>query len=88
MASQLNIKDAEVIRLARAEAARSGQSMTAVIRQALEQTARAREADIAARWAKVEEITAAFRAEMPAEWRRMTANQILQEFRDEDESGT
>lgn len=86
MASQLNIKDPETIRLAREQAARSGKSVTAVIRSALEQQSRDREAELAASWARVQEIAAEFRANMPPELKGKDARQIVNEFYDDEDA--
>lgn len=77
MVAQLNIKDAEAVRLAKELGARTGRSATAVIRQALEREWNLQEEIIAEKMRQVKELSAEFRKHMPPEWHNMTSKQIM-----------
>ena len=77
MAAQLNIKDAEAVRLAKELGARSGRSATAVIRQALEREWAMQEDIITERIRRAKELSAEFRKNMPPEWHNMNSKQIM-----------
>lgn len=81
---QLNIKDAETIRLARALAEQKGESVTATIKAALEREYREREERLQESLRRVREISAQFRAHMPPEWHGKTSKEIMDEIYDED----
>lgn len=80
MGAQLNIKDAETIRLARELADATGQPVTKAIKTALEQELARREEDIQARIARVNAIVAEFQRNMPEEWRGKTSKEIMDEI--------
>lgn len=84
MATQLNIKDAETIRLARAAAAHRNVSVTRAIRDALERDARDREAEVQRRIAAIKAAVAEFQAVMPPEWRHTTSKELMDSIYDED----
>lgn len=84
MASQLNIKDPETIRLARELAKARGSTVTGVIKAALEREALEREAKIAESLAVVKEISAEFRRNMPPEWHGKTSKEIMDEIYDDN----
>lgn len=84
MGVQLNIKDAETVRLARELADSTGQPITAAIRQALEHELQRREAEIQETLRRVKEISREFRANMPADWHGKTSKEIMDEMYDED----
>ncbi|MDG2533823.1 type II toxin-antitoxin system VapB family antitoxin [Sphingomonas sp. HITSZ_GF] len=83
MGAQLNIKDAETIRLARELSNELGISVTATIREALEEKARRREAEREELITKIMEISHEFRAAMPADWHGKTSKEIMDEIYDE-----
>ncbi len=80
MGAQLNIKDAETIRLARELADATGQPVTKAIKAALEQELARREEEIQARIARVNAIVAEFQRNMPEEWRGKTSKEIMDEI--------
>ncbi|MCX8477261.1 MAG: type II toxin-antitoxin system VapB family antitoxin [Sphingomonas sp.] len=84
MGAQLNIKDAETVRLARELADATGQPVTKAIRQALERELQRREEEIQETIARVQEISREFRAHMPADWHGKTSKEIMDEIYDED----
>lgn len=81
---QLNIKDAETIRLARALADASGESVTATIRKALEKEHREREEKVERTLARVHAISAEFRASLPPELRALSSKEWMDAIYDED----
>lgn len=83
MGVQLNIKDAETVRLARALADATGQPVTQAIKLALERELQRREEEIQVKIARVHEISREFRANMPEEWRGKTSKEIMDEMYDE-----
>ena len=83
MGAQLNIKDAETVRLARELADATGQPITQAIKQALERELARREEEIQVKLARVREISREFRANMPDEWRGKTSKEIMDEIYDE-----
>lgn len=84
MAGQLNIKDAETIRLARSLAKAKRSTVTGVIKAALEREAREREFEIEAKLARVNEIVAEFQRNLPPEWRGKTSKELMDAIYDED----
>ncbi len=58
MGVQLNIKDPETVRLARALAEKTGRTVTETIRSALEQVIADRDADVRHRMAEIDRIVA------------------------------
>ena len=84
MGVQLNIKDAETVRLARELADSTGQPITTAIRIALEHEVQRREAEIQETLRRVKEISREFRANMPADWHGKTSKEIMDEMYDED----
>jgi len=80
MATQLNIKDGEVIRLAKELAGRTGRSVTSVIRSALEGEWNRQEDVIAEKVRQAKAISAEFRQHMPREWHNMSSKQIMDEI--------
>lgn len=83
MGAQLNIKDAETIRLARELADATGQPVTKAIRAALEQELARREAEIQAKIERANAIVAEFQRHMPEEWRGKTSKEIMDSIYDE-----
>ncbi len=81
---QLNIKDAETIRLARELADASGQSVTATIRKALEREYREREEKVARTLERVREISAEFRANLPDHLQALSSKEWMDAIYDED----
>lgn len=84
MGVQLNIKDAETVRLARELADATGQPITKAIKQALERELQRREADIEETIARVKEISREFVASVPAEMRGKTSKEWMDDLYDED----
>jgi len=84
MGVQLNIKDEETVKLARALADKLGKSVTTTIKDALTaemaRLAHEREAKIEA----IMQISADFRKNMPADWHGKTSKEIMDEIYDED----
>lgn len=83
MGVQLNIKDPETIRLARALSTAKGETITATIRGALEREQALREADIDERRRRILASAAEFRRNMPPEWHGKTSREIMDEIYDE-----
>ena len=84
MPAQLNIKDAETVRLVRDYAAQTKRTVTATVREAVERDLRAREADIEARIQQVNELVDEVRRTMPAEWRNKSSAEIMESMYDDD----
>lgn len=84
MGVQLNIKDAETIRLAKELAGSSGETITATIRTALEREQRARAEKLEDALRFVQELSAEFMANLPPEWEGKTSKQIMDSIYDED----
>lgn len=84
MGAQLNIKDAETVRLAREFADATGQPITKAIRQALQHALQQREAEIQATIARVREIGREFRASMPEEMRGKSSREWMDDLYDDD----
>lgn len=84
MGVQLNIKDAETVRLARELADSTGQPITTAIRQALEHELQRREADIQETIKRVKEISSEFVASIPSEMRGKTSKEWMDGIYDED----
>ncbi len=84
MGVQLNIKDAETVRLARELAYATGQTVTQVIRLALEREMQRREDEFAAFVGKVKELSREFVASMPPEMRGKTSKEWMDDMYDED----
>ena len=84
MGVQLNIKDAETVRLARQLADATGQPVTQAIRSALERELQRREEEFAAFSAKVKEISREFVASIPAEMRGKSSKEWMDDIYDED----
>ncbi|WP_158298790.1 type II toxin-antitoxin system VapB family antitoxin [Sphingomonas psychrotolerans] len=84
MGVQLNIKDAETVRLARQLADATGQPVTQVIRLALEREVQRREEEFAEVLAKVKEISREFIASMPPEMRGKSSKEWMDDMYDED----
>lgn len=85
MASQLNIKDAETIRLAQALASASGRTMTAVIRAALERENREREDLRSEKLRAVQALLADFWAKSPPEWRNVSSKEAMDSIYDDNQ---
>lgn len=83
---QLNIKDAETVRMARDLADASGQSVTATVRAGLEVLADRRKADEEAWLARVDAIVAEFQKHMPAEWEGKSSKEIMDSIYNADGS--
>jgi antitoxin VapB len=84
MGVQLNIKDAETVRLARELAEATGQPITAAIRQALQHELDRREEEVQATIARVREISREFRANIPEDMRGKTSKEWMDSIYDED----
>lgn len=84
MGVQLNIKDAETVRLARELADATGQPVTQAIKQALESELRRRETEIEETIARVKEITREFVASIPLEMRGKSSKEWMDDMYDED----
>ncbi|MGK6320600.1 type II toxin-antitoxin system VapB family antitoxin [Sphingomonas sp. DT-204] len=84
MGVQLNIKDAETIRLARKLAEQKGESVTATIKAALEREYREREEQLQESLRRVREISAQFRAGLRPEWQGKSSKEIMDAIYDED----
>ncbi len=83
MASQLNIKDAETIAMARQLAKARNTTVTGVIKAALEREIRERDAAREAKIAAIMKIVEDFRRTMPEDWRGKTSKEIMDEIYDE-----
>jgi len=84
MGAQLNIKDAETIRLARELAEATGQPVTQAIRHALERELQRREDEIQETIRQVKEISREFIASIPPEMRGKTSKEWMEAIYDED----
>ncbi|GEM_PF-687149 len=84
MGAQLNIKDAETIRLARELADATGQPVTQAIRHALERELQRREEEIQETIRQVKEISREFIASIPPEMRGKTSKEWMDAIYDED----
>lgn len=84
MGVQLNIKDAETIRLAKELAGSSGKTITATIRAALEREHKAREEKFEEALRFVREVSAEFTADKPPEWVGKTSREIMDSIYDDD----
>lgn len=84
MGVQLNIKDAETVRLARELASATGQPVTQAVRQALEGELRRREEEIQAKMTRLREIAREFREGMPEELRGLTSKEWMDDMYDDD----
>ncbi len=84
MGVQLNIKDAETVRLARSLADSTGRSVTETIREALQKAIAEREQEVERRMSEIREAVAEFRKVMPEEWRGKTSKEIMDAIYDED----
>ena len=84
VATQLNIKDAETIGLARKLAKATGRSITETVKAALRKEDDAREAERVEFFRRVKQISDDFRAHMPADWHGKTSKEIMDEIYDED----
>jgi antitoxin VapB len=83
MGAQLNIKDAETIRLARELAEATGQPITQAIRAALERELQRREEEVQETIRRVNEIVVEFKRDLPEEWRGRTSREIMDSIYDE-----
>lgn len=83
MGAQLNIKDAETVRLARELADATGQPITKAIKQALERELERREEEIHAKIARANRIVDEFQRNLPEEWRGKTSREIMDAIYDE-----
>jgi antitoxin VapB len=84
MGVQLNIKDAETVRLARQLAEATGQPVTQVIRAALERELQRREEEFSELLAKVKEISREFVESIPPEMRGKSSKEWMDGMYDED----
>jgi antitoxin VapB len=84
MGVQLNIKDAETVRLARELAAQTGKSVTETIRVALERAWTNRQNEIERRIAEINASVDRLRQHLPPEWEGRTSKEIMDELYDED----
>lgn len=85
MATQLNIKDVETVRLVRQYAQETGRSVTATVRAAIENDRRAHEAGMVERMQRVDALVAEVRANMPEEWRDKSAKEIMDSMYDDEQ---
>lgn len=85
MATQLNIKDPETVRLARELAGKTGRTVTETVRAALEKAQEDRERAIAEKIAAAKEIVAEFQRIMPEEWRGKTSKEVMDAIYDDNE---
>lgn len=83
MASQLNIKDAETIAMARQLAKARNTTVTGVIKAALEREVREREQALAEKLARIDEIVAEFKRNLPPEWVGKTSKELMDAIYDE-----
>ncbi|HEX8387529.1 MAG TPA: type II toxin-antitoxin system VapB family antitoxin [Sphingomonas sp.] len=84
MATQLNIKDPETVRLARELARSTGKSVTETVRDALRQSEAAREAEIERKIAELDAVVDRIARLLPPEWEGRTSKEIMDEIYDED----
>ena len=83
MGAQLNIKDAETVRLAKELAGELGKSVTDTIREALEEKVLQRAAKRQATIDAINKIVDDFQRNMPEEWRGRTSKEIMDAIYDE-----
>jgi antitoxin VapB len=86
MAVQLNIKDPETVRLARALADATGKSVTETIRAALDNAQRQHVDMQNEQRARVAAALDEVRRHRPAEWQAMTSAQLVDELYEADGS--
>ncbi len=86
MGVQLNIKDPETVRLARALADATGKSVTETIRAALESVQQQRLHLDRQKRDRVAAAIADVRRHMPAEWQSMTSAQVIDDVYEEEGS--
>ncbi|MEG3088210.1 type II toxin-antitoxin system VapB family antitoxin [Sphingomonas sp. PB4P5] len=86
MGVQLNIKDAETVRMARDLADSTGQSVTAAIKAALKVQIDQREAEIDARRTRIEAFLDKLDRNRPPELEGVTSKQIMDSIYNEDGS--
>lgn len=84
MGTQLNIKDAETVELARDLAKQLNKSVTETIKEALVEKARVRETEIESRIADMNALVDQIRAEMPAEVLKMRSRDVMDAIYDDD----
>ena len=84
MGVQLNIKDAETVRLARELADASGRSVTETIRAALWKERESHKLEVERRKTSLREIVAYVQTNMPDGWRGKTSKEIMDELYDDD----
>lgn len=84
MGAQLNIKDAETVRLARQLADATGQPITKAIKAALERELARREEEVQETIARLREIGREFRADIPPEMRGKTSREWMDGIYDKD----
>ena len=84
MGTQLNIKDAETVRLARELADATGQPVTKAIRQALEHELQRREQEVQAKVAHLREIAREFRDDIPEDMRGKSSKEWMDDMYDAD----
>lgn len=83
MATQLNIKDPETVRVVREYAAETGRSIPATIRAAVENDRRARRATIDDKIKRANAIVDEVRRRMPDEWRGKSSKEIMDSIYDD-----
>ena len=88
MGVQLNIKDAETVRMARDLAEATGQSVTGAIKAALKSQLDRREDEIQARIARMNAAVEEFRKHLPPEWEGKTSRELMDSIYNEDGSFT
>lgn len=86
MGAQLNIKDAEVVELARHLAKQLDKSVTDTVREALQEKQRRREDEIARKTASIDALVDQVQASMPDETRRMSARELVNSLYDETQA--
>lgn len=84
MGVQLNIKDAETVRLARQLADAMGQPVTKAVKQALEHELQRREEEVEAKIARLREIAREFREDIPEEMRGKSSKEWMDDIYDDD----
>ena len=85
MATQLNIKDAQTVRLVREYAAETGRTVTATIKAAIENDRRVRLGIVDAKITRLRNVLAAVRRDMPDNIRGMTTEEIGNSIYDDSE---
>ena len=85
MAMQLNIKDAETVRMVREYAAQTGRTVTATVRAAIENDRRKREAEIAETIRGVQEMLKGSKDLWKPEWRDRSLKEVMDSIYDDDE---